>query len=107
MASITNNLKNKWYAGDKIVFSGTVSNLPSGADPTDYTISFELTRNDIILDTMTDVLDASANYSISHELAATVTGGTNVTVHVKLTWDTDSDYVDSFERAIFSRPAAA
>lgn len=107
MSTITNNLSSDWYAEDRIVFSGTVSGLPTGADPTDYTLSFEITRSGTILDTMTDTLDASGNYSIDHSLDAGVTGGSYVTVHIKLTWSTHTDYVGSFNKFVRTKPSTS
>jgi hypothetical protein len=93
-----------WFESDTVAWTGTVSGLPTGADPTDYTIKFDVTRDGVILQTLSATLNSSAAYSISDTLGAGVTAGM-VQVYASLWWDSSSDYYAYFDKLIEPRPA--
>jgi hypothetical protein len=92
-----------WFEGDTVAWTGTVSGLPTGADPTDYTIKFDVTRDGVILQTLSAALNSSAAYSISGTLSATAG---MVQVYASLWWNSSSDYYAYFDKLVESRPAA-
>ena len=101
--SVTNNLNDPWEAGETVLFSGTISNLPSGADPTDYTVTFKIKVDGTLKDTIDPVaLNASSQYAVSHTLDAALTGNSDATIYMYLVWDTTKrNYLGSFEKRIY------
>ena len=83
---ITNDLQDPWEVGETVLFGGTINDLPTGADPTDYTVSFKIWQSGSLVDTMTDTLDSSSNYEINHTLDSAIVAG-DIDVYMYLVWD--------------------
>ena len=98
---------NEWYVGDTVTFSGTVAGFASGSDPTDYTIKFDITQENVIKQTLSAVLNSSGEFTISELLGPNVVAGSYV-IFASLWWNsTKSSYQVEFDKKIKNRPSAS
>jgi len=96
-----------WYEGDSVAWTDSVSGLPTGADPTDYTVKLDITQDGVIKQTLSGAVDADSNYSISDTL--TIDAGSYL-IYVSIWWNDGtekSDYDGYFAKEVKARPAAA
>lgn len=94
LMSITDGLT-EWHVGDTVSWSDSVTGLDSDADPTDYTIKFDICPRGTTTAVQTidgGALDADANYSVPETtLNASVTAG-EYDIYASLWWSNDTKY---------------